>query len=56
VVEWAAWPKIEILKFLKSRSRGLSIQEMADWVLNDAPHIVVLRDGQPVPDWYSHFG
>ena len=56
VVEWAAWPKLEILKFLKSRSRGLSIQEMADWVLNDAPHIVVLRDGQPVPDWESHFG
>jgi len=30
VVEWAAWPRIEILKVLKSRSRGLSIQEMAD--------------------------
>jgi hypothetical protein len=56
VVEWAAWPKLEILKFLKSRSRGLSIQEMADWVLNDAPHVVVLRDGEAVPDWESHFG
>lgn len=51
VVEWAAWPKIEVLKFLKSRSRGLSVQEVADWVLNDAPHVVVFRDGQPVPDW-----
>lgn len=50
VVEWAAWPKIEILKFLKLRSRGLSIQEMADWVLNDPRHVAVIRDGQPVPD------
>ena len=29
---WAAWPKLEIMKFLKSRSRGLSIQELSDWI------------------------
>lgn len=29
--EWAAWPKLEVLKTLKARSRGLSIQEFSDW-------------------------
>ena len=29
---WAAWPKLEIIRLLKSRSRGLSIQELSDWI------------------------
>jgi hypothetical protein len=33
ISQWAAWPKLEILRFLKSRSRDLSIQELDDWIL-----------------------
>lgn len=42
--EWATWPKLEVLRFLKSRTRGLSIQELQDWILQTADHEVVFRD------------
>jgi hypothetical protein len=42
---WAAWPKLEILRFLKSRSRGLSIQELDDWILKQERHMIIFRDG-----------
>jgi hypothetical protein len=42
---WAAWPKLEILKILQSRSRGLSIQEVTDMILNQS-HIVVYESGK----------
>lgn len=32
VAQWASWPKLEVLRFLKGRARGLSIQELDDWV------------------------
>ena len=43
--ECAAWPKIEVLNFLKSRSRGLSIQELDDWILKQEKHSIIYRDG-----------
>jgi hypothetical protein len=42
--EWAVWPKLEILKRLKSRSRGLSIQELQDWILESTPHRIIFSD------------
>ena len=44
VSEWAVWPKLEILKRLKSRSRGLSIQELQDWILESTPHRIIFSD------------
>jgi hypothetical protein len=43
-IEWAYWPKFEILKTLKSRSRGLSIHDMADWNLGDIDHRAIFID------------
>ena len=42
--EWAAWPKIEVLKKLRSRSRGLSIQEFGAWSFEKIDHRVVFSD------------
>jgi hypothetical protein len=42
--EWAAWPKLEVLKLLKLRSRGLSVQEIGDWTLGSMDHRVVFID------------
>ena len=44
--ECAAWPKLEVLCFLKSRSRGLSVQELDDWILKQEKHSIIYRDGQ----------
>jgi predicted nucleotidyltransferase len=41
--EWAVWPKLEVLKILKSRSRGLSIQE-AGLPLDKVEHRIVFSD------------
>jgi hypothetical protein len=41
ISEWAVWPKLEVLKTLKSRSRGLSVQEIGDWTLESMDHRVV---------------
>ena len=43
--EWAVWPKLEVLKILKSRSRGLSIQE-AGLPLDTMEHRIVFSDGK----------
>jgi hypothetical protein len=43
--EWAAWPKLEVLCFLKSRARGLSVQELDDWILKQENHSIVYCDG-----------
>ena len=43
--ECVAWPKLEVLRFLKSRSRGLSVQELDDWILKQEKHLIVYRDG-----------
>jgi predicted nucleotidyltransferase len=39
--EWAVWPKLEVLKILKSRSRGLSIQEVAGLQFDTMEHRIV---------------
>ena len=44
--EFAAWPKLEVLNFLKSRSRGLSVQELDEWILKQEKHSIIYRDGQ----------
>lgn len=44
--ECVAWPKLEVLHFLKSRSRGLSVQELDDWILKQEKHSIIYRDGQ----------
>ena len=44
--ECVAWPKLEVLRFLKSRSRGLSVQELDDWILKQENHSIVYCDGQ----------
>ena len=44
ISECVVWPKLEVLRFLKSRSRGLSIQELDDWVLKQEKHKVVFQD------------
>jgi len=46
-VEWAAWPKLEVLKKLKARSRGLSIQELGDYNLGKFDHRVVFSAEEP---------
>ena len=40
------WPQFEVLRFLKSRSRGLSMHALDDWVLKQDKHKVIFRDGQ----------
>jgi hypothetical protein len=42
--EWAAWPKLEVLKKLKSRSRGLSIQDFGISTLEGIDHKLVFSD------------
>jgi hypothetical protein len=42
--EWASWPKIEVMKLLKSRSRGLSVQDTSGWALGELDHRVVFND------------
>ncbi len=44
VAEWAIWPKLEVLRFLKSGSRGLSIQELDDWIMQQAKHLIVFEE------------
>ncbi len=39
--EWATWPKLEVVRFLKAR--GLSIQELDDWILQ-LDHEIVFSD------------
>lgn len=41
--EWAVWPKLEVLKILKSRSRGLSVQETG-LPLDTTEHRIVFSD------------
>jgi predicted nucleotidyltransferase len=43
--QWASWPKVEVFRFLKGRARGLSIQELDDWVLSLEGHRIIFRRG-----------
>lgn len=42
--EWATWPKLEVVRFLKSRARGLSIHELENWILQTANHQVLFKN------------
>lgn len=44
MTEWATWPKLEVIRFLKARARGLSIHELEDWILQTPDHEVLLKD------------
>jgi predicted nucleotidyltransferase len=44
MIEWAAWPKLEVIQYLKSRARGLAIQEIQEWILETTAHQVLLND------------
>jgi hypothetical protein len=44
--EWAAWPKLEVIRILKSRSRGLSVQDAGGWVLGEIHHSVVFVESR----------
>ena len=39
--QWASWPRLEVLRFLKGRARGLSIHELDDWVLSLEDHRII---------------
>ena len=41
VLQWATWPRLEVYRYLRARSRGLSIHELEDWILQDADHRVI---------------
>jgi hypothetical protein len=50
--QWAAWPKLEVLKILKSTSRGLSIQEFGDWSFEKINHRVIFSD-ERATQWHN---
>ena len=45
VCQWATWPKLEVIRYLRARARGLSIHEVEDWI-KSTEHIVVFEDGR----------
>ena len=48
--EWATWPKLEVIRFLKTHARGLSIHELEDWILQTPYHEVLLNDEPKTAD------
>jgi predicted nucleotidyltransferase len=44
LTEWAAWPRLEVFRFLKACARGLSIHELEEWILQTTEHKVLFRD------------
>ncbi|MBV9500808.1 MAG: hypothetical protein JO138_15660 [Acidobacteriaceae bacterium] len=44
VVQWASWPRLEVLRFLKGGACGLSIHELDKWVLNLDEHRIIFTD------------
>jgi DNA-binding Lrp family transcriptional regulator len=47
VLQWATWPRLEVYRYLRARSRGLSIHELEDWILQDADHRVIYEAKVP---------
>jgi predicted nucleotidyltransferase len=41
--EWAAWPKLEVFRFLRARARGISIHELDEWIIQSTQHEVVFK-------------
>ena len=44
LTEWAGWPRLEVLRFLKTRARGLSIHELEGWIIETTDHRVLFED------------
>lgn len=42
--QWALWPKLEVFRFLKARTRGLSVHELEDWILKTEDHQVLFQE------------
>jgi predicted nucleotidyltransferase len=40
---WAIWPKLEVLQALKAHSRGLSLQEISDFIEEQTEHRVIYK-------------
>lgn len=45
-IHYLYWPKFEVLRFLKARSRGLSMHELDDWILKHK-HEVIFEERRP---------
>lgn len=43
ISEWATWPKLEVIRYLRARARGLSIHELEDWI-KATEHTVIFED------------
>lgn len=43
ISQWAMWPKLEVIRYLRARARGLSIHELEDW-MKSTEHTVVFED------------
>ena len=43
ISEWATWPKLEVIRFLRAPARGLSIHELEDWI-KTKDHEVLFQD------------
>ena len=43
ISEWAMWPKLEVIRCLRARARGLSIHELEDWI-KSTEHKVIFED------------
>ena len=44
LTEWASWPRLEVLRFLRARARGLSIHELEGWIIETTDHRVLFED------------
>jgi hypothetical protein len=43
ISQWATWPKLEVIRYLRARARGLSIHELEDWI-KAGEHKVIFED------------
>ena len=43
-IEWAYWPEFEVLRFLKSRSRGLSIHLFDGWIRENTTYEILYEE------------
>ena len=42
--QWALWPKLEVFRCLKARTRGLSVHELEDWILKTEDYQVLFEE------------
>ena len=50
ISEWATWPKLEVIRYLRARARGLSIHELDDWI-KATEHTVIFQDVGTLGGW-----